>query len=153
MRVVLASVLVLLNVGGAPARAVSQENRNLYATQQTSTLDALGAEERAIKKTRPEQWAKWEKEANEAYEEHKAYVRQWRWHDEPPDLGFKSLNLPLAFVAAQLRHLQAADGDDARSRFWGYLHTVEEHPDSTVTLPSLYRTKSTVVRPVRRPGT
>ncbi|HEX5705881.1 MAG TPA: hypothetical protein VFX96_01195 [Pyrinomonadaceae bacterium] len=128
MRSVLVSLLVLVIVGGSPARAASQEKMNRDA-RQTPTLDALEAEARAIKNTRPEQWVKWTEAADEFYEAFAKKTFPWRNRGAPPLPDFKSLDFPLAFLAEQLRRLQGADERDAHFRFRGYLEAVIEHPD------------------------
>lgn len=128
MRSILASLLVLIVVGGSPARAASQEKMKRDATQ-TPTLDALEAEARAIKNVRPGEWEKWAEEANKFYEEFAEKTFPWRNRGAAPLPDFKSLDFPLAFLAAQLRQLQGADGRDANFRLRGYLEAVIEHPD------------------------
>lgn len=128
MRGVLASLLALVIAGAAPARAASQEKMSRDAMQ-TPTLDALEAEAQAIKDTRPQQWEKWREEADEFYEAFARRTFPWRNRGAPPLPNFKSLNFPLAFLAAQLRQHQGADGRDAHFRLRGYLEAVVEHTD------------------------
>lgn len=127
---VLASLLVIVIVGGVQSRAASQEKVNREASR-TSTLDALEAEAQAFRGRSREQWARWEGQANELYEVYVAISSHWMsrgLNGSPPPPDFRPLNLPLAFIAAQLRQLLGAGDRESRLR-WGYLIAVAEHPD------------------------
>lgn len=116
-------LLIILGSGIAP-RAATQGKLN-----QHPTLDGLESEAQAIRKTRPEQWKQWTEEAEKFYEDFAKKTFPWRSRGLAPLPDFKSFNFPLAFLAAQLRQLHAANERDAHFRFRGYLEAVVAHAD------------------------
>lgn len=121
--IIIVGVVVGDGVAAAP-RPASQEKISQYPT-----LDALEAEARSLSEARPEQWKSWVEGADKFYEEYAAKTFPWRMRGAAPLPQFQTLNLPLAFLAAQLRQRQSAAEPVARYRFRGYLEAVVENPD------------------------
>jgi hypothetical protein len=119
----LSALLIFVGVCAAP-RAASQEELSQYPT-----IDALSAEERALKAESPEQWEKWTAEAEKFYEDYAAKTFPWRRRGLAPLPKFQTLNFPLAFLAAQLRRLHSDVEPGPPNRLRGYLEAVVVNPD------------------------
>jgi hypothetical protein len=117
------SALLILGAPAAPL-AASREELSQYPT-----IDALAAEERALRAERPEQWEKWTAEADKFYADHAAKTFPWRKRGLAPLPQFQTLNFPLAFLAAQLRRFHSGVEPGPRNRLNGYLEAVVLNPD------------------------
>lgn len=120
----LSALLILVGVAGAAGRAATREKLS-----QRPTLDALEAEAQAMRDDRPEQWKKWEQEADKFYEDYAAQTFPWRKRGAPPLPQFQTLNFPLAFLASQLRRFHSDDRPGTGPRLRGYLEAVVVSPD------------------------
>ncbi|QEH35929.1 hypothetical protein OJF2_44860 [Aquisphaera giovannonii] len=132
----LAMFAMLAALGGAVGRGA------------TPTLDALTGEAAKLKAACPDRWAEFERGVDRAVDDHDRRVAGWRKRSAPPGLDLRPLGLPLAFLAAQARHLgeepealfpggrrpaagrAAAKYDPARAlRHAAYLEAIAGNPD------------------------